>query len=210
MAANPTYTLYFSPKSRAVGTRWFLEELGAPYKLHTLDFSKNEHKAAEYLKIHPHGLVPALADHGANITMFESTAILLYLADKHGRFTVSVGLPERAHFIQWMFYGPATMEASLVKLWIHGPASKLPVEARIQKEYEDGLKSMKEQLDVLANALGDKEYLMANQFTAADAAIGGLLFWASMMGVLKTHPKIEAYVARITARPAWKRAHDEK
>src|SRR6266542_3578948 len=72
--------LYYAPRSRATRARWMLEEIGAPYELARIDLSKGEQKKADYLKIHPHGVVPALSD--GDVTIFESAAICAYLADK--------------------------------------------------------------------------------------------------------------------------------
>jgi glutathione S-transferase len=72
--------LYYARQTRASRARWMLEEIGEPYELVRLDLSKGEHKRPEYLKIHPHGAVPALVD--GETSMFESAAICAYLADK--------------------------------------------------------------------------------------------------------------------------------
>ncbi|MET0152909.1 MAG: glutathione S-transferase N-terminal domain-containing protein, partial [Candidatus Binatia bacterium] len=72
--------LYYARQTRASRARWMLEEIGEPYELVRLDLSKGEHKRPEYLKIHPHGAVPALVD--GETAMFESAAICAYLADK--------------------------------------------------------------------------------------------------------------------------------
>jgi len=61
--------LYHSPRSRSVRPRWLLEEIGAPYELVTLDFSKGEQKTPEYMKIHPHGAVPSLVD--GDVVLFD-------------------------------------------------------------------------------------------------------------------------------------------
>jgi len=72
--------LYYAPRTRSTRPRWLLEELGVPYELVRLDLGKGDHKKAEYLAIHPHGVVPALEDDGRVI--IESLAICLYVADK--------------------------------------------------------------------------------------------------------------------------------
>ena len=72
--------LYYAPQTRATRPRWLLEELEVPYELIRISLAQGEQKKPEYLKIHPHGLVPALVDGG--VTLFESSAICLYLADK--------------------------------------------------------------------------------------------------------------------------------
>ena len=84
-----------------------LEELGLNYKLVNLDFSKNEHKAAEYTAVNPNGRVPALIDHkNGDFVVWESNAILLYLSDKYDpekRLTVADEKDKYA-LVQWLFF----------------------------------------------------------------------------------------------------------
>jgi glutathione S-transferase len=72
--------LYFAPRTRAVRPRWLLEELGVPYELVKLDPSKQENKTPAFLALHPFGEIPVLVD--GDVTLFESAAICLYLADR--------------------------------------------------------------------------------------------------------------------------------
>ena len=92
--------LYYAPQTRATRPRWMLEEIGAPYELVRLQLSKGEHKQPEYLKIHPHGAVPAYSD--GEVTMFESAAICAYLADKFPdkRLAPPLGSPQRGLYYQ--------------------------------------------------------------------------------------------------------------
>src|SRR3989442_13951908 len=85
----------------------FLEEAGLPYTIHPVNIGKGEQFAPEFLQISPNNRIPAIvdqapADGGAPLAMFESGAILLYLADKTGRF-VPVDPRARLHCIQWVF-----------------------------------------------------------------------------------------------------------
>ena len=91
--------LYHSPRTRSVRVLWLLEELGLPYELHTLAFSPDSLKGADYLKINPLGKVPTITD-GA-LTMFESGAIVEYLLERYGdgRLAPKVGTPARAEAV---------------------------------------------------------------------------------------------------------------
>ena len=106
--------LYFAPRTRATRPRWLLEELGVPYELVELDMSKQEHKQLPYLRIHPLGRVPALAD--GDQVIFESAAICMYLADKfpEKKLAPAVGTPERGQYYQWMVYAGATLEPEVL------------------------------------------------------------------------------------------------
>jgi len=91
--------LYYSPQTRAGRPRWLLEEIGAPYEIASLDLKKGEHKQPEYMKIHPHGAVPALID--GDLALFESAAICMYLADKYPekKLAPALGTPARGEHL---------------------------------------------------------------------------------------------------------------
>ncbi|WP_017743852.1 glutathione S-transferase family protein [Scytonema hofmannii] len=100
--------LYYIPTTRAVRPRWLLEEMGISYDL--VQVNMNMTKQPEYQKLHPHGKVPVLID--GEVTIFESTAICAYLADKYLTFgfAPSPDSPQRAYYYQWLFYASVTLE----------------------------------------------------------------------------------------------------
>ena len=73
--------LYFAPRTRATRPRWMLEELGHPYTIIHVDLDAKENREPGYLRVHPLGRVPVLVD--GDVTIFESIAICMYLADKY-------------------------------------------------------------------------------------------------------------------------------
>ncbi len=96
--------LYFAPRTRASRPRWLLEELEVPYELVKLDLSKQESRTPAYVALHPFGEVPVLVD--GDVTLFESSAICLYLADRfpEKRLAPSLGSPDRGPYLQWMLF----------------------------------------------------------------------------------------------------------
>ncbi|MBI3783230.1 MAG: glutathione S-transferase family protein [Deltaproteobacteria bacterium] len=196
--------LYHSAQSRSVRPRWLLEELGVPYELVRLNFGNQEHKAPEYMKIHPHGAVPALVD--GDIKMFESAAICLYLADKYADkgLAPKIGTPARAAYYQWMVYSMATLEPPIIQIFMN--TVMLPEEQRSAKAVEEAKKSFTTIAAVLEQALAGRSFLLGDQFSAADVMVGSTLGWAQFMGVLEGHPTLQAYVARLSERPAFQRA----
>jgi len=196
--------LYHSPQTRSVRPRWLLEELGVPYELETLDMAKQDHKSAEYLKIHPHGAVPAFID--GDVVMFESAAICMYLADKYAdkKLAPPVGSPERAAYYQWMVYSMATLEPPVLQVFLHTVI--LPEEQRSSEQAQEGRTKFKDVARVLTNALRGKQYLVGNQFSAADVMIGSTLAWSHFMGLLSDQHALEEYVKRVTSRPAYQAA----
>ena len=196
--------LYHSPRSRSVRARWLLEELGVPYELVTLDFANGEHKQPRYLHIHPHGAVPALDD--GEVTIFESAAICMHLADKFPDKHLAPPLrtPARALYYQWMVYSMATLEPPVVQVFMH--TVMLPEAQRSAAAAAEGLQKFGEVAGVLKQALAKQPYMLGAQFSAADVMIGSTLGWGSFMGLLNNHPELEAYVKRLTERPAYERA----
>jgi glutathione S-transferase len=190
--------------SRSTRPRWLLEEIGAPYELVRLDMSAGEHKKPEYLKIHPHGAVPALVD--GDLVMFESGAICAYLADKfpEKHLAPPVGTPARGLYYQWLFYCMATLEPPVLQIFMN--TRMLPEAERSAKAVEAGRKQCAEVARVLGQALTGRTYLLGEQFSAADVMIGSTLAWAGAMGVLEGHEELQAYVKRVTDRPAYQRA----
>jgi len=196
--------LYYAPQTRAGRPRWLLEELGVPYEIVPVDLAQGEHKKPEYMKIHPHGAVPALAD--GDLVLFESAAICMYLADKYPekKLVPAVGTPARGLYYQWMIYTMATLEPPVVQIFLN--TVMLPEAERSAAAVEKGKTQFAEVARVLSNALATRPYILGEQFSAADVMIGGMLGWASMMGLLSDQPTLQAYVKRVTDRPAFQRA----
>ena len=190
--------LYYAPRTRSVRPRWLLEELGVDYTLERVDLEAGEHKKSEYkANVHPLGKVPALVD--GEIGMFESGAICRYLADKYLSRGLAPGLdrPERAAYNQWMTFSTATLEPALIKLGSAGDDDKAKAKAR--EEFDDIC-------DALESAVGDGQWLLGDQFTAADIMIGSPLAWAKRSRMFDERPTLLTYTARVISRPAAVRA----
>ena len=198
--------LYYAPQTRAGRPRWMLEEIGAPYELQQLDMSKGEHKAPAYMKIHPHGAVPAFVD--GDLVMFESAAICAYLADKFPdkKLAPAVGTAARGLYYQWLVYSMATLEPPVLQVFLN--TVMLPEAQRSAAAAEEAKKRFAEVAGVLEQALVGRTYILGEQFSAADVMIGSTLVWAQFMGLLNGHPTLEAYAARLAERPAFKRARE--
>ena len=197
--------LYYAAQTRATRPRWLLEEMGVPYSLMRLDMSKKEHKAPEYMAIHPHGQVPALVD--GDLALFESAAICAYLADKfpEKNMAPAVGTPERGLYYQWLMYSMATLEPPIVQVIMH--TMMLPEAQRSATQAEEGRKNFTQVAQVLETVLRGKRFIVGDRFSVADIMIGSTLSWAQMLGMLGGHPILEAYVGSLATRPAFQRAH---
>lgn len=109
IANQTTLKLYGDPKTRTPMVQWYLEELGTKYEYVSLNISAGENRKPEYLAINPIGKVPAILD--GNLKLWESGAILLYLAEKYQQNPTS--LEESALVSQWVFFANATLSPAL-------------------------------------------------------------------------------------------------
>ena len=191
---------YHNPQSRSQMVHWMLEEAGAPYEIAPIDFAKNEHKAPAFLKINPMGKLPTIVHRGTVVT--ETAAIIAYLADAFPKagLAPAIGDPRRGAYYRWLFFGAGCFEPALLDTMMKRP----PVE----RKSAVGWGSYEEVLSTLKTALAPGPYLLGDAFTAADVYIGSEINFAMMFGGpgLKGEKLFEDYVARLVARPAYKRA----
>ncbi len=200
-----TLKLYYSPKTRSTRPRWLLEEMGIPYDLIRINLAEKQQKSAAYFAIQPHGWVPALEDDGTVI--FESAAVMGYLADKfpEKKMAPALGTKERALYWQWMMYGVATLEVPIMIYF--GQTVHTPEVNRTKQIVEDSLNRFRASAEVLSSALTGKSFLVADTLSAADVLIGSLLFFAKALKMpLADYPVLVAYTEALKARPAFKKA----
>ncbi|MEW6493855.1 MAG: glutathione S-transferase family protein [Cyanobacteriota bacterium] len=177
--------LYGGARSRASIVQWYLEELGVPYEFVLLDMQAGEHRQPEYLAINPIGKVPAIVD--GDFHLWESGAILFYVAQKYGNLPSSP--EEQAKINQWIIFGNATL----------GPG--IFVEANRERE-------MPKLMTALNQILEKQPFLMGDEFTVADVAVGSILAYIPMMLQLdlSEYPAVVDYTKRMTERPAFQKA----
>lgn len=175
--------LYGGAFSRASIVQWYLEELQVPYEFILLDMKAGEHKQPEYLAINPIGKVPAIVD--GDLKLWESGAILLYIAEKYGKNPIS--LEERAIFSQWVLFGNSTL------------ATGIFVEANRERE-------MPRLLTTLNDIFARQPFLLGDEFTVADVAVGSILAYIPIMLKLdlSEYPAVVNYIQTISERPAFK------
>lgn len=182
--------LYFNPQSRAVISKWMLDECGAEYEIAPIDLTRGEHKTPEFLKINPAGKLPALVDGEARL--FENAAICLYLADEFPsvRLSPAIGTRERARYLSLMVYSTSQLEPAMGDhLMQLGP----PAPSRGWTDFDTVR-------DVVEREIGRGPYLFGDWFTAADVMIGSMFLWKRTWGAPPDRPAIEAYVDRLLQR----------
>ena len=182
---------------RDIRIRWALEEAGLPYKVESTPFK--DRKTAHFAH-QPFGQVPWLTDDGLSI--FESGAILLYIAEKHG-----VLLPkdenQRWQAIAWLFAGLNSVEPSLMRYFAYDVFNA-------GKDWAEGAKKavlplLRQKLKRVSDALGDNDWL-AGGFSIADIMMVTVINNLKDTGFVAEYPNLAAYHARGTGRPAYKRA----
>jgi len=164
--------LYSLPTPNGVKVSVFLEETGLPYEPHRVAFDRDEQRSAEFLSLNPYGKIPAILDPngpgGRPLALFESGAILLYLADKTGRL-VAADPAARYETIQWLMFqiggiGPMFGQVG----FFHKFAGKDFEDKRPRDRYIGEAKRL---LAVLEGRLADRAWTMGDEYSIADIAI---------------------------------------
>ena len=179
-----------------------LEELGLPYTVHPIALSKNEQKAESYLKINPNGRIPTIVDRGnGDFAVFESGAILIYLAEKAGRL-MPTDVKGRSRVIQWLMFqmagiGPMMGQANV--FFRYAP-EKIPYAIdRYQRE-------VLRLFGVLERQLSTHEYVAGSEYSIADIAHWAWISGHEWSGVtIDGLPQLARWLALVGARPAVQR-----
>ena len=196
---TPELKLYFAPRTRATHPRWMLEELGVPYEIVTVDLDAKENREPGYLRMHPLGRVPVLVD--GDITVFESIAICMYLADKCAERGLAppVASPFRAPYYQWLLFCASTIEPAIGRWAQHGGDVA-------EAEREKARARFDEATEVLTGVLASGGHMLGEAFSTVDVIVGSNLNWARRVGLLEGRHVLSGYVDRLLARPAALRA----
>ena len=204
--------LYSWPTPNGVKVSILLEELGLPYEPHLVDIGKNETWTPEYLSLNPNGKIPAIIDPdgpgGQPLALFESGAILVYLAEKTGRF-IPDDPAARYETLQWVFFQMAAIGPMFGQVgFFHKFAGREFEDKRPRDRY---VAESKRLLGVLEGRLQDRDWIMGDDYTIADiASLGwvrnlvGFYEAADLVG-FADFPAVAAWLERGVARPAVQR-----
>src|SRR5204863_5043731 len=157
--------IYGIPRSRAFRTLWLAKELGMDYENVPTDFSGGGTRTPAYLAINPNGHVPAIDDNG--FVLWESMAINLYLAKKHGAGTLyPARLEDEARAWQWSFWGMTEVERPVLTAMFN--RALLPEDKRDAAAADESERELQAPLRVLDSAVASAPYLLGEHFTVAD------------------------------------------
>jgi GST-like protein len=194
-------TLYTAPTPNGWKISIALEEMGLPYEVRVIDFATNEQKADWYVALNPNGRIPTLVDDG--FALFESGAILLYLAEKTGKF-----LPRdpqgRSRVIQWLMFqmsgvGPMMGQANVFLRYFP---------EKIQAAIDRYQREVTRLFGVI-----DRQ-LAGNQFIAGDYSIADIALWPWVSGYewsgvsVEEFAHLQRWLAEVGARPAVQAGRD--
>lgn len=194
-------TLYTAATPNGWKASITLEELGLPYELKTISFDENEQKSDWYVKINPNGRIPALVDDG--FAIFESGAIMTYLAEKTGKLMPS-DLQGKTKVMQWLMFqmggvGPMMGQANV--FFRYFPEKIQPAIDRYQRE-------TRRLLEVLDGHLANNEYL-ADDYSIADIANWSWVHSYQWSGVnIDGLDHLARWIDLVGARPAVQRGRD--
>ena len=215
-ARNPELLqLYSLPTPNGVKVSIMLEEIGLPYEVHLIDIGANESWTPEYLSLNPNGKIPAIIDPdgpgGKPLGLFESGAILLYLAEKTGKLLPS-DAAARYETIQWVFFQMAAIGPMFGQLgFFHKFAGREYEDKRPLERYRAETQRL---LGVLETRLAGRDWLMGDDYTIADVATVGWVrnligfYGARELVQYNSLKNVPAWLERALARPAVQRGLD--
>jgi GST-like protein len=182
-----------------------LEETGLPYRVHKVDLGAKQQTTAEYAKINPNGKIPAIIDtegpDGAPITIFESAAILVYLAKKAGKFMPSAP-EERYRTLEWLMFQIANIGPMFGQAYHFRSGAPERVPYAVDR-YTNEVGRI---LAVLERRLGAEKYLAGAEYTIADIASWPWVRNSNSHGQnMDEFPNVNRWIAEIAQRPAVRR-----
>jgi glutathione S-transferase len=189
--------LFWCPKTRASRALWLLEESGLAYDLVTIDIrDASQPRDPDFARASPLGKVPALQD--GEVALAESAAIALYLADRYPETGLGVPIDHsrRGDFLFWTIFTPSVIEPAMAEKF--SGMDPNPV------SYSWG--SFDKMMETFGNAVADREWILGDQFSAADTLLGSSAHFMQQFGLLKDGGPIADYAARCVARPAYQKA----
>lgn len=173
-----------------------LEELGLDYTLTHVDLNKGEQKAPDFVALNPNGKIPVLIDRGSGVTLFESAAILTYLADQHDSLG-GQGRDEKLRVQQWLTFQIASVGPMLGQLWWFRHASSTANDQALDRYRNESLRLY----EVVNGQLANREYIAGGCYTIADIA---LFTW------LRTYEELNLDISPFAAVRTWLQSIEQR
>lgn len=198
--------LYAAATSNGMRARIALEECGLPYKLHRIDLTKGEHKTAAFLAMNPNGQIPVIVDHegpgGRPLTLSQSSAILLYCAEKSGRFLPQD--PAARPAVLQALMNASTDVTPLFGAYFVAAQAKEPHAPTVQL-FKDRVRGLFQVWDAV---LAKRKYCAGDEVTVADLSLyaGYARIKGAVADMFAGLPNVARWAGEMAARPAIQRA----
>lgn len=188
--------LYEFSFTRSIRARWTLQELGVDFEAIAVNLGAGEHRRPEFLAINPAGKLPALVD--GDLVLTESAAIVLYLAEKYGKF-----LPKdprgRAEVNRWLLFTVTELEQPLWR--IAKNRNLYPEAQRLAADIPLASQDFRTMADIAEKYMQGRTFVAGESVTVADFVLAYTLDWANEVKLLDRCPQLVAYMERMYARP---------
>ena len=190
-----------TPNGRKVSI--LLEELGVPYTAHEIDITTGDQHLPAFLAISPNNKIPAIVDQDNDLTLMESGAIMLYLAEKYGKFLPS-GLTDRARTMEWLMWQMGGLGPILGQVH-HFVRYNKGTSAYAEERYSSEARRL---YGVLNKRLEGRDYIV-DEYSIADMACWPWVSRHNWQEIdLREFPNVRGWYQRIAARPAVQRGYD--
>ena len=189
--------LFYAPQTRSTRAIWMLEEAGVDYDMELVDIrAEDRQDSDEFRQASPMGKVPALVD--GDVAMSESAAVCIYIADRYASGTLAPAFdaPERGQFLYWAMYTPAVIEPAMSEKFNKVKANR----------GQSGWGDFELMIETWDKALEGRDWILGEQFTAADVMLGSSAVFLRMFEMLPDTANLGAYADRCLARPGYARA----
>jgi glutathione S-transferase len=196
--------IYHVTGTRGMRVIWLCEELGIDYEVTKIDFSAEFRGSDEWRALSPVGKVPIMVD--GDMVMFESGAMVQYVLAKYadGKLVPSLNSPQYGHYLQWLWFAEATFSRPLGEMVNHGRA--FPGDARIDAVVAEMAGRAEACAQAVADAVQDRDYLLGNEFTAADIMMGYTIMLVETFTPELFPEALQPYWQRLQARTAFQTA----
>jgi GSH-dependent disulfide-bond oxidoreductase len=174
-----------------------LEELGLDYEVHNIDITKGEQFTPEFVAINPNSKIPAIVDRDTNITVFESGAILIYLAEKTGKL-LPIDTREKFQAIEWLMFQMGSIGPMFGQYNHFNRYAPEKIPYAIERYKKETLRLY----EVLDKQLADKEFICGAYSIADIASFPWVAAYPFMELTLDNHPHLKQWVERMERRPA--------
>lgn len=186
--------LYYTPGACSLAPHIVMREAGIPVSLEKVNLRTGQFSGGDFTKVNPKGYVPALELESGEI-LTEVAAVVQHLADLRPESGLigTVGSIERARCVEWLVFTATELHKCVGPLW--SPSTPDDARARVLEQLGKRLGYVDQQLD-------GRDYLLGSRLSVADAYLFNILSWMPLLKVeLKPWPRVEAFMARMKARP---------